>query len=139
MKLLQLLNRGEINQQAYRVQKYFAKTNSARSSLIGKTLFKFREDERVNVIKRWIPDLNGCEILDAGCGDGSLLTKVLSGSVRRLRLEDNVPSQLSKASAKMKDKAEYLETVATDFRESCDHSRYDLVLAIGVLDYCPSA
>lgn len=132
-----LLKNGVVMPQAYRVQKYFEKSNSVRSNWIGKFIFKLREDERVNVIKRWIHDREECEILDAGCGDGSLLKKVLSGSVRRLRLEDNAPSQLYKAQKQLQDQAEYVETSINDFRESCDHSRYDIVLAIGVFDYFP--
>ena len=96
------------------MQKYFEKSNSVRSSWLGKFIFKLREDERVNVIKRWIHEFEGCEILDAGCGDGSLLKKILSGPVRRLRLEDNVPSQLYKAREQLQDQAEYVEQQANE-------------------------
>ena len=116
------------------IQRYFANRYPGRSPMLN-VFFRRGEPERLNAVQRWIPYCEGLNILDVGCGDGVFLSKAIHGVANFLRIEDFVESEIMKARNVLANKTDDLEMVVADFRNSINKSRYDVVLAFGLLDY----
>ncbi|MEW5874298.1 MAG: methyltransferase domain-containing protein [Candidatus Zixiibacteriota bacterium] len=116
------------------VERYF-RHYPERTSRLRARLFRRGEEERMRVVRTWLPDTTGLDILDAGCGDGEFLSRLLHGRPARLRLEDCVRKWTEMARERHQDTADHVEAVSTDVRTSPDRARYDAVLAFGLFDY----
>jgi len=116
------------------VERYFQHYPERTSGLRAR-LFRRGEEERMRVVRAWLPDTTGLDILDAGCGDGEFLSHLINGRPARLRLEDSVVKWTEMARARIQDAADRVEAVTTDVRASTDRSRYNAVLAFGLFDY----
>lgn len=118
------------------IKLYFEKRHKYQkiSKLI--PFFGLRADERRVTIQEWFPCCDGLEILDAGCGDGTLIESVINGTALRIRVEDLVSSAVKKASSKLIGKSVIVEGIVDNASRPADKSKYDLVLAIGIFDYC---
>lgn len=86
------------------------------------------------MVRAWVPSTRGLAVLDAGCGDGVFLAECLSGAPARIRLEDVSPRALAQAARALAGAAGEVEGAAVDVLEG-DAREFDLVLAIGILDY----
>lgn len=117
------------------VQRYFDRVYPRRHSSLGSLFFYSGEDERIAIYSHWLPPCDNLTVLDAGCGDGYFLERVLRGFPTLLRLEDFAASRLAEAQQRWQGKAGKTEIVATDVLHSDDARRYDIVLAIGLFDY----
>jgi SAM-dependent methyltransferase len=113
---------------------YFESSYPPRSTLVGRLLFRAGEQERVRIVREWLPAADGLSVLDAGCGDGGFLAAVLAGRPARARLEDISPRAVEQASRRMAGRADALDASVTDALEA-DAGGFDVVLAVGVLDY----
>lgn len=92
-------------------------------------------------IRAWLPAVAGRSVLDAGCGDGSFLAKLLdpaaAGRPLAIRLEDLTAANLNLAMTRLNGRADVVEAAVHD---SCATGRadgHDVVLAVGMLDYWP--
>lgn len=119
---------------ANRLLRYFSRY-PGRTGGLASLLFRRGEQERFEVLQQWVPNCTGRSILDAGCGDGEFLQRLLNGRPAYIHLEDVVPGWVAIAGERLHDAAETVEPVVTDIRTTDDTSRYDIVLALGVFDY----
>ena len=117
------------------IKRYFEKRYQHRKLSWLTPFFGLRTDERRNALKRWFPNCDGLEILDVGCGDGTLIESLINESALRVRVEDIAISGLKEASSRLIGKSEIVESIVSDAHRPGDRSKYDLVLAIGVFDY----
>ncbi len=119
-----------------RLRRYFARY-PGRDSRAARFLFRRGEDERLHLLQSWLPDWDGLTVLDAGCGDGVFLARLLAGRPRLVRLEDFVERWTTIAAARLKGHADTVEAVTTDVTSVQGDARYDIVVALGLLDYTP--
>jgi protoporphyrinogen oxidase len=119
------------------VQKYFLKSYSKRSRGLTSVFFRRGESDRLKYTRRWIPQCEGLDILDTGCGDGTFLAQILNGYPRYIRLEDCVADNSTRAYQKLENRADQVEAVAVDTALVKDSRQYDVVFALGILDYEP--
>lgn len=117
------------------VRTYFSDRYPRRSSWFGKVACRRGEDERLIQLRRWLGSSAGISILDAGCGDGRFLSRLLDARPSRVRIEDFAASQLGVARERLRDCAAVFEACHVDILTVEDDHRYDLVLALGVFDY----
>ena len=116
-------------------QGYFAAKYPDRGGLLRHHLFRRGESERLAVLQRWLPQVEGQSILDAGCGDGQFLARLLHGRPTSIRLEDFVRHNVEAAYQRLQYKADLVEREAVSIADSQDKSKYDVVLALGIFDY----
>ena len=116
-------------------QGYFAAKYPDRGGLLRHHLFRRGESERLAVLQRWLPQVEGQSILDAGCGDGQFLARLLHGRPTTIRLEDFVRHNVDAAYQRLQYKADLVEREAVSIADSQDQSKYDVVLALGIFDY----
>lgn len=114
--------------------KYFASSYPGRSGGVRRLLFRHGEAERCRIVREWLPSTLGFNILDAGCGDGEFLSSVISGQPVRIRLEDMVSDNVAVACSTVTGQAVTIEGMTCD-TFTCKDSGFDVVLAIGLLDY----
>ena len=119
------------------VARYFERRYPARASWLSGTIVRRGERELSGLLRSWLPSKDGFDLLDVGCGDGTLLSQILLARPRRLRLEDLIPANVSAATALLRGRAHEIEGVIGDAGTLVDPSTYDVVLATGVLDYYP--
>jgi SAM-dependent methyltransferase len=97
-------------------------------------IFRHGEIDRIRHVRHWISSTRNLEVLDAGCGDGRFLMAILSGPPRSVRLVDLVAKNVETAVANLRGSARVVEGVVADALIGDGH-RFDIVLAIGMLDY----
>jgi protoporphyrinogen oxidase len=117
------------------VKSYFANHYPQKISGPKKLIYKRGIHERLPIINKWIPNLEGLKVLDAGCGDGDFLDQLLYGQPSKLRLEDLVQERAELSHKKLLLKADVIESSTIDCNMSSDQDRYDLVFALGIFDY----
>lgn len=123
-----------INQDYTNVLDYFS-NSYPRRSFWANLLFRRGEGQRISTLKRWLSGCQFTSLLDVGCGDGYFLSQSLPGKIELMRLEDINPGNIRLASARLNKMAGKLEVAATDSFLCHDTRQYDVVLAIGLLDY----
>lgn len=116
------------------LSKYFTSDYPTRCSFSGRFLFRHGESERRRIVRQWLPAMQGIRILDAGCGDGEFLSSILSGRPKKIVIEDICSSAVIAAYQILEGKADIVKRMACNSL-TAESSNFDLVLAIGVLDY----
>lgn len=120
-----------------RIERYFTARYPAASSRLQGALRKGEVERRV-ALARWLPDLSGLSVLDAGCGDGASLASVARGRPSLVALEDLVLRQAEMAASRWRGRADRVEARGVDVTDPGPSDRYDVVVALGVLDYAAS-
>jgi hypothetical protein len=116
------------------VRSYFSRSYPDRSSALAR-VFRRREDERQRLLRSWLPDCDGLDVLDAGAGDGLFLAGALRGKPAFLRLEDLVAANLRRAEERLRQRTAAIDACVTDVRDAAEPRRYDVVVAMGISDY----
>jgi 2-polyprenyl-3-methyl-5-hydroxy-6-metoxy-1,4-benzoquinol methylase len=116
------------------IARYFSRYPE-RGGRLSSKVFRRGESERFELLYQWMPNCDGLSVLDAGCGDGAFLRRLLRGHPAQIRLEDIVPKWVADASKTLRDSAGVIEPVVTDIRLAKDAAHYDIVLALGIFDY----
>lgn len=117
------------------VRRYFGTRYPGRSNLLARPFFRAGEQQRIDIVGAWLQQLAPDTLLDAGCGDGVFLERILPGRMRLLSLEDFVPEVLAAAHERHQSSAETVRAHPDDVRISRDEAHYDVVLALGIFDY----
>ena len=117
------------------VERYFSAHYPQGSRVAGIPVLRRGEDDRAALVGRWVPRWDGASVLDAGCGDGAFLYRVLSGRPARLRLEDVSAAQLERAAGLLAGRADAVEAAVADVCAGGGPGGFDVVLALGVADY----
>ncbi len=117
------------------VARYFSQRYPRRTAIGGVQFLRRGEDDRAAAVAQWVPRWDGLAVLDAGCGDGAFLRRVMTGRPARLRLEDLSSAQLARASAGLAGRAEAVEAAVADACTAGGAGGFDVVLALGVADY----
>src|SRR5262245_12819832 len=102
------------------VRQYFSAHYPDRSDLRA-LAFRGGEGDRLAAVRAWLPRLDGIDILDAGCGDGTFLADQLGASgaqPRRIRLEDVASRMVDSARRNLEGRARIIEAAAVDIRDS---------------------
>ena len=116
--------------------RYFDRRDRLLPSTLGRLLLRHREEERIEILRRWLPEEETLSILDVGCGDGSCLAAALVVPPRFIQLEDISATALTAAANRLSCEGREVACFAGDgFRFDVPAARYDVTLAIGVLDY----
>ena len=124
---------------AQRTRAYFESVYPARESNAGRSWARAHEDRRIAVVRDWMQQCGGTDVLDVGCGDGFFLEAVLPSRIRRVRVEDLVPARVSEAARRIGSAGRTVEAAVADINEPAhDGDTFDVVLAIGVTDYNPN-
>lgn len=118
-----------------RLTRYFSHQYPGRDGLVPGRLFRRGEEKRLIIAARWISHLEGKTVLDAGCGDGQVLLRFLHGRPRLIRLEDLVEQNIVRAISSLECFADVVEGATIDSSTTTDPRRYDVVLALGLVDY----
>jgi SAM-dependent methyltransferase len=126
---------GAIGAEADAVERYFSSRYPGPARVAGIPLLRRGEDNRAALVRRWVPRWDGVSVLDAGCGDGAFLHRVLEGRPARLRLEDVSPAQLRRAAERLRGRADTVETRVADVSVGGGPGGFDVILALGVADY----
>lgn len=113
---------------------YFQRRYPARGSWTSALLCRRGERERLALMRRWVPTWAGLRVLDAGCGDGAFLERLLRDRPAHLRLEDIAELPLSQARERLADCADVVEAELADVTQAVT-PRHDIVLAFGLCDY----
>lgn len=116
--------------------RYFERYPERSGGLLSR-LARRGEAIRLQIVSLWIPETSGRSLLDAGCGDGEFVHRLLRGRLRFLKLEDIAAKWVAIAGKRLSHSAELVETEVTDLCHSRDGRKYDIVLALGVFDYAP--
>jgi SAM-dependent methyltransferase len=117
------------------LQRYFGKRYPNRDQWLGAKVFRAGETARRQIVGRSLPELDGLDVLDVGCGDGDFLASIVRGRPRLLRLEDLIPDSVETAHHRLSDCAEHIEVGVVDSANADCEQRFDIVMAIGVTDY----
>ncbi len=125
------------NQKCKRVIKYFSSSYPNRSRFIS-SFFRSGERERISFVKKMIMQNSYSRVLDIGCGDGYFLSQVLETGIELLRIEDINPKNIESAENRLHSYAVNLDSQTIDSLKNCEQTKYDLVMAIGLLDYYPN-
>ena len=116
------------------LRRYFSRYPERNGS--GLALFARRGVvDRHQVISSWLPSTEGRSILDAGCGDGVFLSRVLRGRPACIKLEDIVDRWPAVARAHLNGASDNVTMATVDCRHAQDEKRYSIVFALGVSDY----
>jgi SAM-dependent methyltransferase len=115
--------------------RYFRERYPSRDQWVGAHVFRSGEADRRRAVRRSLPDLDGLDVLDVGCGDGVFLSSVVEGRPRLLRLEDLVPKFVRAAHSRLSDRADRIEIGVVDSADADNEQTFDIVLAMGVTDY----
>ncbi|MES2319268.1 MAG: class I SAM-dependent methyltransferase [Pseudomonadota bacterium] len=118
-----------------RLTHYFSHRYPKRKSRLSGTVFRVGEAERIQIARAFCGATTGLHVLDVGCGDGEFLANVLEGRPATLTLSDLSMDSLATARETMRAHCADIATVAGDFQSALPERQFDLVLAIGVLDY----
>jgi SAM-dependent methyltransferase len=86
------------------------------------------------MLRGWLTSTEGLSILDAGCGDGQLLSEILCGRPASVRLEDISARATESARSRLSGAAAMITAVVGD-ATTIESRGFDLVLAVGMLDY----
>jgi 2-polyprenyl-3-methyl-5-hydroxy-6-metoxy-1,4-benzoquinol methylase len=119
---------------SFALRRYFDEVYPARTGTRAVLFFRHGEAERIRVLRTLLPDTTDMTFLDAGCGDGVCLEAAMRGAPQLLRLEDICLTALSSAVHRLRSVAQKLEYEVVDTFEA-QTVGYDVVLAIGLLDY----
>ncbi len=117
------------------VGRYFARIYPRRESFLNGLVFRRADASSRSQLAHLLESVEKLEVLDVGCGDGNLAASVLKGTPSKLRLEDLVADNVERAAHNLSGRAARLEYEVVDLTNHSDKQCYDLVLAIGVLDY----
>jgi len=127
-------NLSSAHEHALRTRAYFESVYPARDSSAGWA--RADEQRRIALVRDWIEQCRGTEVLDVGCGDGYFLEAVLPPHVRRVRVEDLVPARVAEATGRIRCAGRTVDGAVADINEPAgDGDTFDVVLAIGVTDY----
>jgi SAM-dependent methyltransferase len=102
--------------------------------ILAKLLLRHGEGERIKIVRRSLPPLEGRSVLDAGCGNGACLSCSLNSRPRSLHLEDTSELAVTAAANKLAGSAETLSTAVADSFQAYS-AGFDVILGIGLLDY----
>lgn len=120
------------------IRKYFETVYPPRQASSKVTLFRRGEADRIATVRKLLRDSNCTKVLDVGCGDGFFLDAVLPPYTEYVRVEDIVPSRLVEAVRRVKRPNRVVESGIADVNDPpVDDTTFDVVMAIGVLDYNP--
>jgi SAM-dependent methyltransferase len=125
------------------VERYFSERYPSRESLLSRAGFRGREDQTKLAISRIRLRFAGASVLDFGCGDGQLLewlvrvSRIPSAFAPDITLVDLDETALDRASRALRSCASSV-TIVRPGTDSWLENRFDITLAIGVLDYYPS-
>src|SRR4051794_8645703 len=108
---------------------YFDLSYPARSSVAGKLFSRHGEDERMRIVREWLPPTRGARILDAGCGDGVFLRSILSGRPAVIACEDISARAVRAAARELFGQADVVHGAVRDAIEESSGG-FDVVLAI---------
>lgn len=120
------------------LQRYFGKRYPNRDQWLGANVFRAGETARRQIVGRSLPELDGLDVLDVGCGDGAFLASIVRGRPRLLRLEDLIADSVEAAHHRLSDRAERIEVGVVDSANADCEQGFDIVMAIGVTDYQPN-
>ncbi len=119
-----------------RLRKYFEKLYPTRERPGAGLLFRKGELLRIEALRNLLPSLDGLSLLDVGCGDGFVISQLISSRLSLIRLLDIVEGNLRYAVDRLKGSADIVEFEKGDvFSKSSSKEKYDVVIAIGLLDY----
>lgn len=117
------------------MERYFSDRYPRRDRVAGVPLLRRGAEDRLALVRGWVPRWEGLAVLDAGCGDGAFLRRALAGRPARLRLEDLSPAQLARAEGGLRGRADAVEAAVADVSAPGAPGGFDVVLALGVSDY----
>lgn len=117
------------------VARYFSDRYPQKARVAGIPVLRRGEEQRLELVRRWVPRWDGIAVLDAGCGDGAFLERAMTGTPARLALEDVSAAQVARAAERLAGRADCVETRAADVCAPGASGCFDVVLALGVSDY----
>lgn len=106
-----------------------------RRGPVRRHLVRRGEGETIDLLSSVLPDLTSWSALDVGCGDGAALAGFLRGRPSLLRLEDIVAARAETAARRLAGRADRVVAASADGTATESGERFDLVVALGVLDY----
>ena len=117
---------------------YFETVYPSRDSPLNGIQFRLGERERISAVRTLLYGRDCSEVLDVGCGDGVFLHAVLPPEARRVRVEDIVPARVSEAAKRVQQRERVVEAAIADINAPpAVGTTFDVVIAVGVLDYNP--
>lgn len=119
------------------VGEYFDKKYPERDKRATSLLFRRGEKSRISSVKRMIQTTEAMSVLDIGCSDGYLLSQILDGRPSLISLVDLSEKNIKAVERRLSFSADKIVTYSCDFRAMDIVNPYDIVIAIGVLDYYP--
>lgn len=119
-----------------RRERYFSRFYPDRASRLGSLIFRHADKERIRILRSVVGDLDKSTVLDAGCGDGVVLSSLVAGRPRLIQLEDICAWSTDMASQVLSGRADEVRPICGDSLDGA--TKFETVLAIGLLDYALS-
>lgn len=116
------------------VNKYFSSKYPKERTLISSLFFRHGESSRICAVNKLIVHSAKKTVLDAGCGDGTALSKYSIKNAEQITLEDTCPELLEIAKNRLLEHGFKIHANCRDIFSPAG-SKHDIVFAIGVLDY----
>lgn len=133
LSMYRSLTREKARMLSKRRERYFSRFYPDRASGLGSLIFRHADKERLQILRCVVGDMDKATVLDAGCGDGVLLSSLVAGRPRLIQLEDICTRSTALASQALSGRADEVRPVCGDSLDG--GGKFETVLAIGVLDY----